>query len=97
MVFGKQKSIAEIQREIAEQRKELSKEQSLAKKVAQRQQLQKQLFELRNRRLIAAGSKAKRLSARLGRGILELGRRAAPVLQNNLLKKQGFLQKVVER
>ncbi len=82
----KQKSIAQLEREIALQRKRLGKEQALVLKIEQRNKLSRELFELKNQKLLEAGSKARRLSKRFGKGILRVGKIVVPIV-----KKQGRL------
>jgi len=77
----KQKTIAQLKKEIATQRKRIAKEQTIAGKLSEKQKLNRELFELKNRKLIDAGAKAKRLSARLGKGILAIGKKAVPIVQ----------------
>ena len=102
MVFGKKKSIEELKREIVGERKKISGEDVSAKSNAERIKLNKELFELRNRKLIAAGEKAKRLSKRFGRGILKAGqesfKKAAPIIkkQARLIRDQQLRDEAIE-
>jgi len=75
------KTIEQLKREIAEQRKRIDKESTTSKLIGERQKLSRQLFQLRNRKLIGARAKAKRLSKRFGKGILKIGKKIAPVIQ----------------
>ena len=90
MVFRKQKSTAQILKEIAEQRKRIAKEEVISKRITEKQKLSQQLFELKQRKLIGAGAKAKRLSAKFGRGLLKAGQKVAPVIQKQarLIREQ---------
>ncbi len=110
MVLIKTKSIAQLKREIAEQRKKIAKEELASKRTAETIKLQRQLFELKNRKLlaigekakalsIAAGQKAKRLSGRFGRGLLKAGKKAAPIIkkQAELIRKQQLRDDAIER
>lgn len=81
MVLQKAKSITQLKREIALQRKRIAKQQSISSIVQERNKLSAELFQLKNQQLIQAGKKARRLSGRLGRGLLKVGRKVAPVLQ----------------
>lgn len=80
------KTIAQIRREIARQKIRLSKEKDVSRSISERQKLSKELFELKNRKLIGAGATAKRLSKKFGKAILRVGKRATP-----LIKKQARL------
>jgi len=95
----KRKTIAQLKREIASQRRRIAKEQLLSEQIGERQKLSKELFELRNRQLIQAGGKAKRLSARFGRGILRVGKKVAPVLQKQarLIREQQLRDDAIAR
>ncbi len=86
----RQKSIAQLEREIALQRKRLGKEQALVSKIEQRNELSRELFELKNQKIIQAGKKVKRLSGRFGRGILRVGKVVGPALQKQarLIREQ---------
>ena len=57
------------------------------------------MFELRNRKLIEAGKKAKRLSGRFGRGLLIAGKKAAPILQKQarLIREQQLRDEAIEK
>jgi len=82
----KQKTIAQLNKEIAEQRERISKEETISKRISEKNKLSRQLFELKNRKLIGAGAKAKRLSKRFGKSLLKVGQKAAPII-----KKQARL------
>lgn len=70
------KTIEQLKKEIAEQRARISKEQSFVKKISEREKLSSELFKLKNRKLIGAGAKAKRLSAKFGKRLLKVGQKA---------------------
>lgn len=93
------KTIAQLRREIASQRKRLTKEQSLAERITERNRLSRELFELRNRSLIEAGSKAKRLSKRFGRRLLKVGKVVGPALQKQarLIREQQLRDDAIAR
>ncbi len=99
MVIQKAKSIAQLQREIASQRKRLAKRQTISKALDEKQRLSRELFELKNRGLIEAGSKVRRLSKRFGRGILRVGKKVAPVLQKQarLIREQQLRDDAIAR
>ncbi len=80
------KTIKQLQKEIAEQRKRIAKEDDLSKVISEKQKLSSELFKLKQRKLIGAGAKAKRLSKRFGKGLLSVGKKIAPVV-----KKQARL------
>lgn len=84
------KTIAQLKREIASQKNIISKEQKFSDIISEKQKLSRQLFELRNRRLIGAGSKARRLSKRLGKTLLNIGKKVAPIIkkQAKLIREQ---------
>ena len=89
MIF-KTKTIAELKSEIAEQQKKISKQKLSSSKTSETIKLQRQLFELKNKRLIEAGKKAKRLSERFGRELLAAGKKAVPIVkkQAKLIREQ---------
>tara|TARA_R100001530_G_scaffold112862_2_gene79863 strand:+ start:16778 stop:17197 length:420 start_codon:yes stop_codon:yes gene_type:complete len=93
------KTIAQLKREIAEQRKRIAKETSLSEKISEKQKLSKQLFELKHQKLIGAGAKAKRLSARFGKRILKTGKKVAPVIQKQakLIREQQLRDDAIAR
>ena len=97
MVFIRRKSIEQLRKEIAEQKKRISGEKLFSTKISERAKLRKQLFELRNRKLIEAGKKAKRLSSRFRRGLLIAGKKAAPILQKQKKKSKKKSRKRVRR
>ncbi len=102
MVF-KKKSIEELKREITSHKKQISGEDVSVKKDTERIKLNKELFELRHRKLIKAGEKAKRLSKRFGKGILKVGQKsfekAAPLIkkQARLIRDQQLRDDAIER
>lgn len=98
MVF-KTKSIAQLNKEIADQKNKIGKQQLSSKKTAETIKLQRQLFELKNRRLIEAGKKAKRLSGKFGRSLLRAGKKAAPVVkkQFKLIRQQQLRDDALAR
>jgi len=98
-MVGRQKSITQLRREIALQRKRIAKQQSISSAISEREKLSRELFELKNRGLIQAGSKAKRLSARFGRGLLRVGKKVAPVLQKQarLIRDQQLRDDAITR
>ncbi|KKM74219.1 hypothetical protein LCGC14_1402610 [marine sediment metagenome] len=98
MVF-KKKSLTELKKEIAEQKRKISGEDISSKELSERSKLNKELFELRNRKLIKAGEKAKRLSKRFGRGILKAGQKATPLIkkQIKLIRDQQLRDEAIER
>lgn len=104
------KTIAQLKREIAQQRKRVAKEEVLAKKISEKQKLSKELFELKNRKLIgagatakknlaAAGSKAKKLSGKFGKALLKAGQKAAPIVkkQAKLIRDQQLRDDAIAR
>lgn len=95
----KQKTIAQLKREIAIQRKKVDKQRLLSAKISERQKLSQELFQLKNQGLIQAGKKAKRLSGRFGRGILRVGKKVAPVLskQARLIRDQQLRDDAIVR
>lgn len=99
MVFAKAKSIEQLKREIAEQQKRISSRKLSSEKTSERIKLQRQLFELRNARLISAGKKAKRLSSKFGRGLLAAGKKAIPIVkkQTRLIREQQLRDEAIEK
>ncbi len=95
----RQKSIKQLRKEIAQQRRRIEKQQLTSKIISERQKLSRELFLLRNRKLIEAGKKARRLSGRLGRGILRTGKRIAPVIkkQAKLIRQQQLRDDAIAR
>lgn len=86
MVLQKAKSISQLRKEIAEQRRRIAKETEISKVISEREQLSKELFLLKHKKLIGTGAKAKRLAGRFGKALLKVGQKAAPVI-----KKQAQL------
>jgi len=99
MVLFKTKSVAQLKKEIAEQKTKIGKQDLYSKRTSETIKLQKQLFELKNRRLIQAGQKAKRLSGRFGRKVLSVGRKVAPVVskQARLIRDQQLRDAAISR
>lgn len=99
MAFIKTKSIAQLKREIAEQQKKISTQELSSTKTSEKIKLQRQLFELKNQRLIQAGKKAKRLSGRFGRGLLAIGKKAVPIVkkQARLIRDQQLRDDAIAR
>ena len=93
------KTIAQLQREIASQRKRIAKEQGMSKAIYERQELSRELFKLKNRKLIGTGAKAKRLSKRFGKGLVKTGKTIAPVIQKQakLIRDQQLRDDAIER
>lgn len=93
------KTLAQLRREIAEQRKRIFKETSLSQKIAEKQKLSRELFQLKNQKLIGAGAKFKRLSKRFGKGLLKAGQTAAPILkkQARLIRDQQLRDDAIAR
>jgi len=84
------KTIRQLEREIAMQRRRISKEKVLSEKIIQQRKLERELFQLRNKKLLDTGSKAKRLSIKFGKGILSAGKKAVPIIQKQarLIREQ---------
>ncbi len=95
----KQKTIAQLKREIAIQKKRIAKQQTISGVISEKQKLSSELFQLKNQRLIQAGSKARRLSGRFGRGILRVGKKVAPILQKQaqLIRDQNLRDDAIVR
>jgi len=93
------KTIAQLNKEIAEQRKRISREQILSKKIAEKQKLSQQLFELKNRKFIGFKAKAKRLSRKFGKRILKAGKTIAPAVQKQarLIRDQQLRDDAIEK
>lgn len=90
MALIKSKSIAQIRKEIAEQKKRISREGDIAKSIADKQKLSQELFQLKHKKFIGAGAKAKRISKRFGKALLKVGQKAAPIIkkQTRLIREQ---------
>ena len=93
------KTLEQLRKDIAAQKRRIGKEQTISKSISERQKLSRELFELKHKKLIGAGAKAKRLSKRFGRGLLEVGKRAAPVVkkQIKLIRAQQLRDEAIER
>lgn len=93
------KTIEQIKKEIVEQRVRIGKEQNLSKAISERQKLSAELFKLKNRKLIGAGAKAKRLSGKFGKALLKVGRKVAPVVkrQAQLIRDQQLRDDALAR
>lgn len=84
------KTLAQLRKEIAEQKRRILMEQDVSKTITERQRLTRELLMLKHRKLIGAGAKATKLSKRFGKVILETGKRVAPVItkQARLIREQ---------
>ena len=93
------KTIEQLQREIAEQRTRIAKEKNISKKIKLKNELSRELFQLKNQKLIGAGAKFKRLSRRFGKGLLKAGQTAAPVIkkQARLIRDQKLRDDAIAR
>ena len=93
------KTIKQLQREIASQRKQIAKEQKVSAVIAEKQKLSKELFQLKQRKLVGVGSKAKRLSKRFGKALLKVGKKAAPIIQKQakLIRDQQLRDDAIAR
>ena len=93
------KTIEQLRKEIAEEEKRIAGEKLVSQKEEERINLQRQLNQLQNRKLISAGSKAKKLSKRFGTGLLEAGKKAAPILkkQARLIREQQLRDDAIAR
>ena len=93
------KTISQLKKEIAEQRRRIAKEQNISKSISEKQELSKQLFQLKNRKLIGVGAKAKRLSGKFGKGLLKAGQKAAPIIkkQAKLIRDQQLRDEAIEK
>lgn len=99
MVLQKAKSVAQLKKEIAEQEKRIAKEELSSKRTAEVIELQSKLFRLKRRKLIGVGAKAKRLSAKFGKGVLATGKKVAPVIkkQAKLIRDQQLRDDAIAR
>ena len=93
------KTLAQLRKEIAGYRKQIAKESKLSKSMSERSRLNRELFELKNRKLIGYGKKAKALSGKFGRGILKAGKKAAPLIkkQAGLIRDQQLRDNALDR
>lgn len=84
------KTLAQLRREIASHKMKIAKETKYTQVISERQKLNRELLELKHRKLIGAGVKAKRLSKRFGKAILNVGKKAAPIIQKQarLIREQ---------
>ncbi len=99
MVLIKSKSIAQIRKEIAEQKKRIAKEEDINKAIAEKQKLSSELFRLKQRKLIGAGAKAKRISKKFGKALLSVGKKSAPIIkkQARLIRDQQLRDDAIAR
>lgn len=93
------KTIEELKKEIAEQRQRIAKETQFSKSIVEKQKLSKELFELKHKKLLGSGAKAKRLSKRFGKVLLKVGQKAAPVVkkQARLIRDQQLRDDAIAR
>lgn len=84
------KTIKQLEREIAQQRKQVAKEKQLSQVISRKRELSSELIRLKNRRLIATGSKSKRLLKRFGKGLLKTGSKVGKAI-GPAVKKQARL------
>lgn len=100
MVFKiRQKSIAQLKREIAQQERAIKKAKTSPQRDNERIVLQKKLFALKNRKLIIAGKKAKVGSIKVGKAVLKAGKVIGPALskQAKLIKQQQLRDDAIAR
>lgn len=99
MVLQKAKSISQLRREIAEQRKRIAKETQFSNVISEKEKLSTELFKLKHRKLIGAGAKVRRLSARFGKALLKVGQKVAPVIkkQAQLIRDQQLRDDAIAR
>ena len=93
------KTIKQLKLEIAEQRKRISKEMNLSKRIYEKQKLSKELFELKHKKLLGAGAKSKRLSRKFGKALLKVGKKTAPIIkkQAQLIRDQQLRDDAIAR
>lgn len=92
------KTIAQLKAEIVRQRKRIAQETDVADVIAEKQKLSRTLFQLRNKKLIGFGAKAKRLSKQFGKGVLRAGKIIAPAIQKQakLIREQQLRDDAIE-
>ena len=92
-------TIEELKKRIAEERKKVEKAQEIDTAQIERSNLKKELFQLKQRKLILASAKGRRLLKRAGRGLLRAGRAAAPIVkkQVKLIREQQLRDEAIER
>lgn len=93
------KSISQLRKEIAEQRKRIAKETKISNVISEKEKLSTELFKLKHRKLIGAGAKAKRLSVRFGKALLKVGQKASPIIQKQarLIRDQQLRDDAIAR
>ena len=92
-------TIKELQESIDLEKGKLKKAQALTAKDIEKSKLQKELFQLRNRKAISGAGKGKRILQRTGRGLKILGKKAAPILkkQAKLIRDQQLRDDALEK
>ncbi len=92
-------TIKELQRNIDRERKKLKKAQAISAKDIERIKLRKELFQLKHRRGIASAGKGKRLLIKAGKGLVKVGKKAAPILQKQarLIRDQQLRDDAIAR
>lgn len=93
------KTIAQLKAEIVRQRKRIAQETDVAEVIAEKQKLSRTLFQLRNKKLIGFGAKARRLSKQFGKRVLKAGKIIAPAIQKQakLIREQQLRDDAIER
>lgn len=92
-------TIEELKKSIVEERKKVKKSQKIDTARIEKIRLRKELFQLKQRKLIIASAKGRRLLKRAGKGLLKAGRAAAPIVkkQVKLIREQQLRDEAIER
>ena len=99
MVIRKALTIKQLRKGIAREREKLKKAQDIETKRIEMSKLNVELFKLKHRRVIAASGKGARLLRKAGRGIISIGKKAAPIIskQARLIREQQLRDDAIER
>ncbi len=92
-------TIEELQKSIVEEKKKVKKAQEQQALEIKRSELSKELFKLKHRKKIASVGKGARLLREAGKGIIKVGKRAAPIIkkQSRLIREQQLRDEAIER
>ncbi len=99
MAKNKPFTLKQLQRGIAQEKKKLAKAQAIEAKIIERSKLKQELFQLKHRKAIAGAGKGARLLRKAGKGILSVGKKAAPILkkQARLIRQQQLRDDAIAR
>lgn len=92
-------TIEELQKSIAEEKKKVKKAQEQQALEIKKSDLQKELFQLKGRKIISVGKSTSRILKRTGRGLTKIIKKVAPVIKKQaiLIRQQQLRDEAIER